>query len=260
VPLLRRISFSQISILILLLAVPAFAKPPKVHTVTLGPVRKVPYTPPQATPDTKSEDSSTLRIRPLVVDGVQKEWTLGEVHDVTDRTFVIRRALRINDSLPAEPVRWAWQPGPWLQVDRISGHIAALHLPDFDPLVSNVVWFRDDAAYCGIASTAKSGIVAIITQIGARKPIVQKLLAPWPQPAAANPGAPNGRSLPGGVDNPMAPNGRPLPGGVDNPVCAAAIWQRTPMRATLQLTGAQPVTYDVLGSVSLIEDNDNPDE
>jgi hypothetical protein len=111
--------------LLILLAIPALAKPPKVHTVTLGPVRKVPYTPPQATPDTKSEDSSTLRIRPLVIDGVQKEWTLGEVHDVTDRTFVIRRALRINDSLPAEPVRWAWQPGPWLMVDRISGHITS---------------------------------------------------------------------------------------------------------------------------------------
>jgi hypothetical protein len=208
---------------------PALAKPPKVHTVTLGPVRKVPYTLPQATPDTKSADSSTLRVRALLVDGVQKEWTLGEVHDVTDRTFVIRRALRINDSLPAEPVRWAWQPGPWLMVDRSSGHITALHLPDFDPLVSDVVWFRDDAAYCGIATTAKGGIVAIITQLGARKPIVQKLLAPWPQPAASN------------------------------PVCAAAVWQRTPMRATLQLTGASPVTYDVLGSVSLIEDNDTSD-
>jgi hypothetical protein len=217
-------------LLLLLLSIPAHAKPPKVHSVTLGPARKVPYTPPQATLDTKSEDTTTLRIRPLVVDGLQKEWTLGEVHDITDRTFVIRRAIRINDSLPAESVRYAWQPGPWLMVDRVSGHISALHLPDFDPLVSDVVWFRDDAAYCGIASTAKGGIVAIITQLGARKPIVQKLLAPWPQSAATN------------------------------PVCAPAIWQRTPMRATLQLTGAPPVTYDVLGSVSLIEDNDNSDD
>lgn len=216
-------------LLVLACALPAAAKGPKVHTVTLGPARKVPYTPPQATADTKSEDSSTLRVRPLVVDGVQKEWTLGEVHDVTDRTFVVRRALRINDSLPAEPVRWAWQPGPWLMVDRVSGHITALHLPDFDPLVSDVVWFRDDAAYCGIAST-KSGIVAVIAQLGARKPIVQKLLAPWPQ------------TIP------------------SNPVCAPAVWQRTPMRATLQLTGGQPVTYDVVGSVSLIEENDNSNE
>jgi hypothetical protein len=217
-------------LLLLACAIPAAAKGPKIHNVSLGPARKVPYTPPQATPENKSEDSSTLRIRALNVDGLQKEWTVGEVHDVTDRTFVIRRALRINDSLPAEPVRWAWQPGPWLMVDRISGHITAIHLPDFDPVVSNVVWFRDDAAYCGIASTAKGGIVAVIAQLGARKPIVQKLLAPWPQPAATN------------------------------PVCATALWQRTPMRATLQLTGAQPITYDVVGSVSLVEDNDNSDE
>ena len=117
-------------------------------------------------------------------------------------------------------------------VDRVTGHITALHLPDFDPLVSDVVWFRDDAAYCGIATTAKGGVVAVIAQLGARKPIVHKLLAPWPQTTATN------------------------------PVCAPAIWQRTPMRATLQLTGGQPVTYDVVGSVSLIEDNDNssPDE
>jgi len=238
VPLLRKLFVSRISqsrishlaLSLLLLTIPALAKGPKIHTVTLGPARKVPYTLPQATPDTKSEDSSTLRVRALVVDGIQKEWTLGEVHDVTDRTFVIRRALRINDSLPAESVRWAWQPGPWLMVDRISGHITALHLPDFDPLVSEVVWFRDDAAYCGISTSAKGGIMAIVTQLGARKPIVQKLLAPWPQPAATN------------------------------PVCAAAIWQRTPMRATLQLTGAPPVTYDIVGSVSLIEDNDNSED
>jgi hypothetical protein len=209
-------------------ALPAAAA--KVHTVTLGPARKVPYTPPSATPDTKSDDATTLRVRPLLVDGAQKEWTLGDAHDVTDRTFVIRRALRINDSLPTEPVRWAWQPGPWLMVDRISGHITALHLPDFDPLVSDVVWFRDAAAYCGIATTAKGGIVAVIAQIGARKPIVQKLLAPWPQTSPSN------------------------------PVCAPAVWQRIPMRATLQLTGTQPVTYDVIGSVSLVEENDNSDE
>ncbi len=210
--------------------IPVAAKPPRIHTVTLGPPRKVPYTPPQATADTKADTTSTLRIRPLVVDGVQREWTLGEVHDVTDRTFVVRRALRINDSLPAEPVRWAWQPGPWLMVDRVSGHVTALHLPDFDPLVSDVVWFRDDAAYCGIASNSKGGIVAVIAQLGARKPIVQKVLAPWPQTTPAN------------------------------PVCAPAVWQRTPMRATLQLTGGQPVTYDVVGSVSLIEENDNSDQ
>jgi hypothetical protein len=212
-------------------AIPAAAaKPPKVHTVTLGPARKVPYTPPEATPDNKTEDSSTLRIRPLDVDGNQKEWTLGDVHDVTDRTFVVRRALHINDSLPDEAPRWTWQPGSWLMVDRSTGHITALHLPDYDPQVSDVVWFRDYAAYCGIATTAKAGVVAIIAELGAHKPLVQKIIAPWPQPSAPH------------------------------PVCIRSTWQRTPMRATLQLTGGTPVTYDVVGTISLIEENDTPDE
>ena len=199
----------------------------KTHTVTLGPSRKVPYTPPEATVDTKSEDATTLRVRPLLVDGAQKEWTVGDVHDVTDRTFVIRRALHINDSLPAEAVRWSWQPGPWLMVDRQSGHITALHLPDFDPQVSQVVWFRDYAAYCGTTTTAKGSLVAVVAELGARKPIVLKPIGVWPQPSPVY------------------------------PVCVAATWQRTPMRVTLQASGAQPMTFDVVGTSSLVEENEN---
>ena len=219
-----------VPLLLLLLSPLANAKPAKIHTVTLGPARKVPYTPPAANPDTKSEEATTLHIRPLVVDGNQKEWTLGEVHDVTDRTFVVRRALHINDSLPAESPHWTWQPGSWLMVDRTTGHITALHLADFDPDVSDVIWFRNYAAYCGISTTAKSGVVAVITELGAHKPLVQKVIAPWPQPTPPW------------------------------PVCVHATWQRTPMRATIQLTNGAPTTYDVIGTVSLIEDNDTPDE
>jgi hypothetical protein len=32
------------------------------------------------------------------------------------------------------------------------------------------------------------------------------------------------------------------------------------MRATIQPTGGQPITYDVVGTSSLIEENDNSDE
>ena len=206
------------------------ATPPKVHSVTLGPPRRVPYIPPEATPDNKSDEATNLRIRSLYVDGIQKEWTLGEVHDITDRTFVVRRALHINDSLPGESPRWSWQPGSWLMVDRSTGHITAIHLPAYDSQVSEIVWFRDYAAYCGISSASKGGVVAVIAELGTRKPVVEKLLAPWPQPEAAH------------------------------AVCARAIWQRTPMRATLQLTGGQPVTYDVVGTLSLIEENDNSDQ
>jgi hypothetical protein len=214
---------------VLLLSAIAAAAPPKPHTVVLGGIRKVPYTPPEARPEDKTEDSTTLRVRPLIVDGAQREWTSGDTHEVTERTFVVRRALRINDALPGEPARWTWQPGPWLMVDRITGHITALHLPAFDPQVSEVVWFRDYAAYCGIATTIKGGLVAIVAELGARKAVVQKTIAPWPQPNAAH------------------------------PVCARASWQRVPMRATIQPTGGQPLTFDVVGTSSLVEDGEDPD-
>jgi hypothetical protein len=221
-----------------LLAIFGYAPPqgllaaaPKIHTVTLGPVRKVPYTQPDSTPDTKADETSTLKVRPLFVDDRQKEWTMGEIHDVTDRTFTVRRALRINDSLPGDAsTRWIWQPGPWLSVDRITGHITALHLPDFDAAVSDVVWFRDYAAYCGVGTSAKEGLFAVVAQLGARRAVVQKQIGRWPQ-----------------TDHFI-------------PVCQLAVWQRLPMRVTLKPTGGEAATYDVVGSASIVEEGDNPEE
>jgi hypothetical protein len=202
-----------VPLLFCLCAPVAPAAPPKPHTVVLGGARRVPYTPPEATPDTKADEAVTLR----------------DAHDVTERTFVIRRALHINDGLPSEPPHWTWQPGPWLMVDRVTGHVTALHLPDFDPAISDVVWFRDYAAYCGIATTVKGGLVAVVAQLGARKAVAQKPLGPWPQPNAPH------------------------------PVCAPATWQRTPMRATIQLTNGQPLVFDVVGTSSLVEEGDEPE-
>ncbi len=206
------------------------AKPPKLHAVTFGPVRKVPYTPPDVDAADKSEDSTTLKVRALIVDDRQREWTMGEIHEVTDRSFAVRRVMRLNDALATdrEP-HWAWEPGPWLLVDRVTGHITALHLADFDAAVSNVVWYRDYAAYCGIGTTAKGGLFAVVTQLGARRPVVQKQIGPWPQ---ANHFI---------------------------PVCQPAEWQRAPMRVTLKPTGGEATTYDVVGTSSLIEEGDGTD-
>ena len=206
------------------------ATPPKMHAVALGPVRKVPYTPPDVDAADKTEDTTTLKVRPMSVDGFQREWTMGEIHEITDRSFAVRRVMRVNDSLSVdrEP-HWAWEPGPWLLVDRVTGRIAALHLADFDAAVSNVVWYRDYAAYCGIGTTAKGGLFAVVAQLGARRPVVQKQIAPWPQP------------------NHFIP------------VCQPAEWQRTPIRVTLKPTGGEPTTYDVVGTSSLIEDGDGTD-
>ena len=231
-PRLSSLQSTRPALLPLLIALlcPAIARAAKVHTVALGAARKVPYTPPEATPDTKSDDATSLHIRPLLVDSAQREWTVGPIHEVTDRTFVVQRAMHLNDGLPGEPVRWSWQPGPWLMVDRVTGHITALHLPDFDPQVSDVVWYRDYAAYCGIATTVKGGLMAVVAELGARKAVVQQRLSAWPLPEAPH------------------------------PACAPAQWQRTPIRATLQPTGGQPLTFDVVGVSSLVEEGESDDQ
>jgi hypothetical protein len=207
------------------------AATPKIHTVALGAARRVSYTQPDSTPDAKIDETSTIRVRPLIIDDRQKEWTTGDSHPITDRTFAIRRALRINDALPDDRApRWIWQPGPWITVDRVTGHITALHLPDFDPLVSDAVWFRDYAAYCGTATTAKgASLYVIVAQLGARRPVVQKLLGKWPQP------------------NHFVP------------VCRPAQWERLPLRVTIQPTGGEAATYDVVGTSSILEEGDNDD-
>ena len=202
----------------------------KVHTVFLGSGKVVPYSalgdPAGALPTEKQ-----LRVRPLLVDGKVKEWTQGESHAVTDRTFVVRRALRLNDALPGDKTEhWIWQRGPWLMVDRVKGSVTALHLPDYDPAISNVTWFRDYAAYCGLTASGKQ-LYAVVAQVAARKPVLAKKLSAW----AA------GESQP--------------------PACAAAVWQREPLRVTFQQPGATAVSYDLVGlSAVLVEDgNGNED-
>ena len=120
----------------------------KPHVVSLGkpqPVKLFLGAPRNPTP-------WTFQVRPLFVDAKLKEYTTGKPHDVTDRQFVVRRAFRINDALPDEArksPKWLWQLGGWLLVDRSSGKITPIRLPDFDPFYSEVSWYRDYAAYCG---------------------------------------------------------------------------------------------------------------
>ena len=76
----------------------------------------------------------TLKIRPLLVDARVREYVVGQTHEVTDRLFVILRVFRVNDSLPddSHAPRWQWQRGGWLLVDRLTGRISPLNLPEFD--------------------------------------------------------------------------------------------------------------------------------
>ena len=117
-----------------------------------------------------------IGIRSLYVDGKVKEFTTGSTHEVTDREFVVRRAYRINDTLPDDARQnpaWLWQRGSWLLVNRISGKITALKLPDFDPFYSDVSWYRDYGAYCGISSSGER-VMAVVAEIGNNKPLFRK--------------------------------------------------------------------------------------
>ena len=218
--------------MVVLAAVP----PKKPHVVLLGTARQFPYSK-AGDPAGAGPDETTLKARPLLVDGRISEWTTGDAHDITDRSFVVRRALKINDSLPSDKStdkptakaaeHWVWQRGPWLLVDRLTGHVTALKLPDYDPGVSQVAWFRDYAAYCGVTATGKS-LYAVVAQVGVRKPVLAKKLSAYDAENAAW------------------------------PVCAVPEWQREPLKVTFHPAGRDAASFDLAGgSARLVEDGDD---
>jgi hypothetical protein len=219
------VTLAALAMALVWFVVPAQASPRKVHIVGLGAGKRVAYSK-KGDPAGAASGENELKIRPLVVDGVVKEWTSGEAHDVTDRSFVVRRALRINDSLPGDRLgHWVWQRGPWLLIDRVNGHATALKLPDYDPGVSHVAWFRDYGAYCGVTASGK-GLYAVVAQVAARKPVLAKKLDAFDLANHAD------------------------------PVCGVPDWQREPLRVTFHPTGKDAVSYDiVLGSAVLVEDS-----
>lgn len=226
---LRRLS--AIGVVAILAATPyAHAAPRKPHTVYLGAVKHVPYSK-AGDPAGAAAGETELKIRALLVDGQVKEWTAGDQHEVTDRSFVVRRVMRINDALPSDAPtaakeHWVWQRGPWLLVERTTGRITALKLPDYDPGVSQVIWFRDYGAYCGVTPSGKS-LYAVVAQLGARKPVLSKKLAAFD------------------AENPPSP------------ACGLVEWQREPMRVTFHPTGRDAVSFDIVpGSAVLVEDSD----
>jgi hypothetical protein len=211
------------------LFIPAARAARKPHVVGLGAFKKVSYSK-TGDPEGAQAGEDSLKIRPLVVDDQIKEWTTGEAHEVTDRTFVVRRAIRLNDALPgdraaAQKEHWVWQRGPWLMVDRVSGHVTALKLPDYEPGVSQVSWFRDYGAYCGLTASGKQ-LYAVVAQIAARKPVLAKKLNEYtPDPE---------QKL---------------------PACLTPDWQRDPLRITFHPVGNDDVIYEIVpGSVVLVED------
>lgn len=173
-----------------------------------------------------------IMVRALYVDSKLKEYTTGKSHDVTDREFVVRRALRINDALPDDShkaPKWLWQRGGWLLVDRSSGKITQLKLPDFDPFYSEVSWYRDYAAYCGVMSNGER-LLAVVAEIGARKPLYRKEL------------------------------GKASGGDLPDSDCAAPRWERRPPRVTFLPKAGERFSVNVIGHVADVAVEPSPDD
>jgi len=188
----------------------------KVHTIALGKWTSV-----QWFPGTEDGKPLTLKIRELIIDGRVKEYVLGAPHEVTDRLFVVRRAFRVNDSLPEESApRWQWQRGGWLLVDRTTGRVSPINLPEFDAINSVASWYRDYVAYCGFSAGDKK-TYAIVAQLSRRKPVLKKVLSDDGPPDDAAPDS----------------------------ACPVPAWQRKPVRVSFEPAGGARQTFAIRGQV-----------
>jgi hypothetical protein len=174
----------------------------------------------------------SLKIRSLVVDGRVKEYVLGPPHEVTDRLVVVRRVFRVNDSLPEDSApRWQWQRGGWLLVDRVTGHVSVINLPEFDVLYSASSWYRDYVAYCGVSDDGKKMFV-VVAQLNRRKPVLKKALSE----ALAEDAGPDS-------------------------ACPMPVWQRSPVRVSFQVVGGEKQTFAIRGHVvDLVNDTEEEEE
>lgn len=162
----------------IVLAPPTAEAAPRQHAVLLGPWHT-------ASVITENGKTIPVKLRKLTVDDKFKEHTSGPSHEVTDRLFVVRKAVQLNDSLPQETIkapRWIWRMEGWISVDRQTGHVAQLNLPMFDHETSDVSWYRDLAAYCGTSDDHNKAYL-MVYQIGKRKPLLKKEFTGEPCPA-----------------------------------------------------------------------------
>jgi len=219
-------SYSLFAVIFFLL-VPSSWAVTKPHVITFGKVTAVKWFVGPA-----EDKPLDLKIRALYVDARLKEYTQGSTHDVTDRLFVVRRVFRVNDSLPEESAaapRWHWQRGGWLLIDRVTGKISQIGLPEFDAYYSTASWYRDYIAYCGVSDDGKK-LYAIVAQLGRRKPILKKAL------------------------------GETAEDDMPDSECPAPLWQRQPVRVSFEPDENQKLTYSVRGHVVDIVNDNEEDE
>jgi hypothetical protein len=223
------------SIALILLAVSLLAgvapAVPKAHVITFGKWITVP-----CIPGTGQSGGASLKLRTLIVDGRAKEYFVGSLHEVTDRLFVVRRAFRINDSLPEDSgvPHWQWQRGGWLLVDRLTGRISPVSLPEFDVSYSIVSWYRDYAAYCGVSDDSRK-VFAVVAELSRRKPMLKKMLGDLPA---------------AGVDDAVA-----------DAACPAPTWQRAPVRVAFEPAAQEKQSFSIRGHVvDFVTDSDEDEE
>ena len=198
---------------------------PKPHVIAFGKWISAKW------PNATGEKLLDFKVRPLIVDTRLKEYTTGTPHELTDRLFVVRRAFRINDALPKESAaRWQWQRGGWLLVDRLTGHVSQLSLPEFDPFYSTASWYRDYVAYCGVSDDGKK-LYAVVAQVGRRKAILKKDV-----------GEPGGEAEP-------------------DSECPAPAWERSPMRVTFEPDNEKKVVFSIRNRVvDVVNDAEEAEE
>lgn len=170
----------------------------------------------------------TLKVRGLIIDTRVREFVTGVPHEITDRLFVVRRVFRVNDSLPEDSVtKWQWQRGGWLLVDRLTGRISPVNLPDFDAFYSPATWYRDYVAYCGVSDDGKKAF-AMVAQLNRRKPVLKKAL-----------------------DETIGNDDEP------DSACSVPEWQRSPARVSFVVRGSEKQTFAIRGHiVDVVSDDD----
>jgi hypothetical protein len=173
-----------------------------------------------------------LKVRPLYVDARLREYAAGIPHEITDRIFVVRRVVRVNDALPEETIssiHWTWQAEGWMVVNRETGHISPVSLPEFDTDSSSAIWYRDYVAYCGLSDDGKK-LLAVVMQLGRRKPVLRKAI--------------------GEADGEARGGSR----------CSLPTWQRRPPRVTFVTQADQKFTFAVRGHAGETISNDEDDD
>jgi hypothetical protein len=190
------------------------ASKPKVHVISFGKTMVVKL---YLGPD--EDHTAPMKVRTLYADAKLKEFVTGEVHEVTDRLFVVRRAYRLNNNLPTDENKgpsWVWERGGWLMVDRLTARVSQLSLYEFDPFYSVASWFRDYVAYCGVSDNGEQ-LSAVVMQLGRKKPVLKKEMGSAGQ------------------------------GEMPDSECDAPAWEKKPTRVTFLPKHAEKQAFSIFG-------------